>query len=132
MLTEYYGIFYIVILAVLFAGVTVFLSSILGPKRRSKVKSEPFECGIPTEGAQYVETPVKFYIIALLFLFFEITVVGGVPLMTELVPKARSPGVRVVAAAMIGIEHPQRAEIMYGGMCEFEITANFFGNYLMQ
>jgi NADH-quinone oxidoreductase subunit A len=72
MLTEYYGIFYIVILAVLFAGVTVFLSSILGPKRRSKVKSEPFECGIPTEGAQYVETPVKFYIIALLFLVFDL------------------------------------------------------------
>ena len=72
MLTEYYGIFYIVILAVLFAGVTVFLSSILGPRRRSKVKSEPFECGIPTEGAQYVETPVKFYIIALLFLVFDL------------------------------------------------------------
>ena len=72
MLTEYYGIFYIVILAVLFAGVTVFLSSILGPKRRSKVKSEPFECGVPTEGAQYVETPVKFYIIALLFLVFDL------------------------------------------------------------
>lgn len=72
MLTEYYGIFYIVILAVLFAGVTVFLSSILGPKRRSKVKSEPFECGVPTEGTQYVETPVKFYIIALLFLVFDL------------------------------------------------------------
>jgi NADH-quinone oxidoreductase subunit A len=72
MLTEYYGIFYIVILAVLFGGVTVFLSSILGPKRRSKVKSEPFECGVPTEGAQYVETPVKFYIIALLFLVFDL------------------------------------------------------------
>ncbi len=72
MLTEYYGIFYIVILAVLFAGVTVFLSSILGPRRRSKVKSEPFECGVPTEGAQYVETPVKFYIIALLFLVFDL------------------------------------------------------------
>jgi NADH-quinone oxidoreductase subunit A len=72
MLTEYYGIFYIVILAVLFGGVTVFLSSILGPRRRSKVKSEPFECGVPTEGAQYVETPVKFYIIALLFLVFDL------------------------------------------------------------
>ena len=72
MLTEYYGIFYIVILAVLFAGVTVFLSSILGPRRHSKVKSEPFECGVPTEGAQYVETPVKFYIIALLFLVFDL------------------------------------------------------------
>ncbi len=72
MLTEYYPILYIVILAILFGGVTVFLSSILGPKRRFKVKTESYECGLPSEGAQYTHTPVKFYIIALLFLVFDL------------------------------------------------------------
>jgi NADH-quinone oxidoreductase subunit A len=72
MLTEYYPILYIVILAVGFGAVTVFLSSILGPKRRFKVKTESYECGLPSEGAQYAETPVKFYIIALLFLVFDL------------------------------------------------------------
>jgi len=72
MLTEYYPIVYVLILAVGFGGATIFLSSILGPKRRFKVKTESYECGLPSEGAQYVETPVKFYIIALLFLVFDL------------------------------------------------------------
>jgi len=87
MLTEYYPILYTVILAILFAGVTVFLSHILGPKRKFflshilgpkrkfKVKSEPYECGLPSEGIQYIQTPVKFYVIALLFLVFDLEVV---------------------------------------------------------
>ncbi len=72
MLTEYFGILYIVILAVLFGVVTVFLSSILGPRRKFKVKNEPYECGLPSEGAQYTAIPVKFYVIALLFLVFDL------------------------------------------------------------
>jgi NADH-quinone oxidoreductase subunit A len=72
MLSEYYPIFYLAILAVIFGGATIFFSSIFGPKRRFKVKNEPYECGLPSEGAQYDETPVKFYIIALLFLVFDL------------------------------------------------------------
>jgi NADH-quinone oxidoreductase subunit A len=72
MLSEYYPIFFLAVVALLFGGATIFLSSIFGPKRRFKVKNEPYECGLPSEGAQYVETPVKFYIIALLFLVFDL------------------------------------------------------------
>ena len=72
MLSEYYPILYTVLLALIFGGVTVILSNLLGPKRRSKVKSEPYECGISTEGARYTETAVKFYVIALLFLVFDL------------------------------------------------------------
>jgi NADH-quinone oxidoreductase subunit A len=75
MLTEYYPILYTVILAILFAGVTVFLSHVLGPKRKFKVKNEPYECGLPSEGIQYTQTPVKFYVIALLFLVFDLEAV---------------------------------------------------------
>ena len=75
MLTEYYPILYTVILAILFAGVTVVLSHILGPRRKFKVKNEPYECGLPSEGIQYVDTPIKFYVIALLFLVFDLEAV---------------------------------------------------------
>ena len=75
MLTEYYPILYTVILAILFAGVTVFLSHILGPRRKFKVKNEPYECGLPSTGAQYTDTPIKFYVIALLFLVFDLEAV---------------------------------------------------------
>lgn len=72
MLTEYLPILYIIILAVLFGAGTVFFSHMLGPWRRAKVKAESYECGLPSEGAQYVQTPVKFYVIALLFLVFDL------------------------------------------------------------
>ena len=60
-------------------GVTVlaiiFLSSLLGPKKPSKVKSSPFECGflpfqLPTD-----RFFVRFYLIAMLFILFDIEVV---------------------------------------------------------
>ncbi len=75
MLTEYLPILYIMILAVLFGAGTVFLSHILGPKRPFKVKEEVYECGLQSEGAQYAQTPVKFYVIALLFLVFDLEAV---------------------------------------------------------
>jgi NADH-quinone oxidoreductase subunit A len=72
MLAEYLPIFYMIVLALLFGAGTVFLSHILGPSRPFKVKAESYECGLPSEGAQYIQTPVKFYVIALLFLVFDL------------------------------------------------------------
>ncbi len=72
MLSEYLPILYIIILALLFGAGTVFLSHILGPRRPFKVKDEAYECGLPSEGAQYAQTPIKYYVIALLFLVFDL------------------------------------------------------------
>ncbi len=79
MLTEYLPILYIMILAVTFGAGIVFLSSIMGPNRPFQVKKEPYECGLPSEGAQYAQTPVKFYVIALLFLVFDLECVFVYP-----------------------------------------------------
>ena len=72
MLSEYLPILYMTILAVLFGAGTVFLSHLLGPARPFKVKRESYECGLPSEGTEYAQTPVKFYVIALLFLVFDL------------------------------------------------------------
>jgi NADH-quinone oxidoreductase subunit A len=72
MLAVYLPILYMIILALLFGAGTVLLSHLLGPTRPFKVKTESYECGLPSEGAQYTQTPVKFYIIALLFLVFHL------------------------------------------------------------
>jgi len=50
----------------------VILSSLLGPKKRSAIKNEPFECGIPSEGMTRTPVPVKFYMMALLFILFDV------------------------------------------------------------
>jgi NADH-quinone oxidoreductase subunit A len=47
----------------------------LGPKRPSKVKSEPYESGIPTEVSRTFRFGVSFYMVAMLFILFDIEVV---------------------------------------------------------
>ena len=68
-----------VLVLFIFAGVVVasllFLSQILGPKRFSTVKGEPFESGNPPKGDARIRFPVKFYLVAMLFLIFDIEVI---------------------------------------------------------
>jgi NADH-quinone oxidoreductase subunit A len=51
------------------------LSSFLGPRRPSAVKSEAFECGNPSSGPALDRFNVKFYLVAILFLVFDIEAV---------------------------------------------------------
>jgi len=54
------------------AGSFVVFSALLGPKKRTRVKDEPFECGMPSEGMSRKPVPVRFYLIALLFILFDV------------------------------------------------------------
>lgn len=51
------------------------ISTILGPKRRNPVKDEPFECGSLPVGPNEGRFHVRFYMVAMLFLIFDIEVV---------------------------------------------------------
>jgi NADH-quinone oxidoreductase subunit A len=54
------------------AGSFILASSLLGPKKRSPVKDSPFECGIPSEGSTHKPIAVRFYLMALLFILFDV------------------------------------------------------------
>jgi NADH-quinone oxidoreductase subunit A len=54
------------------AGTFIVASSLLGPKRHSPVKDSPFECGIPSDGSAHKPVPVHFYLMALLFILFDV------------------------------------------------------------
>jgi NADH-quinone oxidoreductase subunit A len=54
------------------AGSFVIISALLGPKRRTRVKDEPFECGMPSRGVDRHPVPVHFYVMALLFILFDV------------------------------------------------------------
>ncbi len=56
-------------------GAMAFASTLLGPKRRGAVKEEPFECGNPPSGPARDRFSVKFYLVAILFLVFDVEVV---------------------------------------------------------
>jgi NADH-quinone oxidoreductase subunit A len=57
-----------------FAAVSVLLSNVLGPRRPSPEKSAPYECGMPAIGNARERQSVKFYLVAMIFLLFDIEV----------------------------------------------------------
>jgi len=68
----------ILLLALLVSGFalgTLFLSSMMGPRRPSRNKLSPYECGIDPVGSARERVPVKFYLVAMLFIIFDIEIV---------------------------------------------------------
>jgi NADH-quinone oxidoreductase subunit A len=57
-----------------FALVSVVLSSLLGPRKPSPEKAAPYECGMPAVGDARERQSVKFYLVAMIFLLFDIEV----------------------------------------------------------
>ncbi len=60
------------------------LNSVLGPSRPSKVKSDPYECGLPSEVTSSFRFGISFYLIAMLFILFDIEVVFLYPVAVGL------------------------------------------------
>ena len=61
-------------LGVGFAAGNVFLSRFLGPKKPTPEKMAPYECGMPPVGDARERQSVKFYLVAMIFLLFDIEV----------------------------------------------------------
>ena len=57
-----------------FALISVFLSSVLGPRKPTAIKAAPYECGMPPVGNARERQSVKFYQVAMIFLLFDIEV----------------------------------------------------------
>jgi len=75
MLDSYIPIIIIIVIAVIFGIVNVFISSLFGPKRPNKEKLSTYESGIEPIGTAHERFSVKFYMVAVLFILFDIEVV---------------------------------------------------------
>jgi NADH-quinone oxidoreductase subunit A len=65
-------------------GAFTYLNAVLGPRRPSKVKSDPYECGLPSEVTSSFRFGISFYLIAMLFILFDIEVVFLYPVAIQL------------------------------------------------
>jgi len=68
------SILIMIALGAAFALVSVLLSSVLGPKNPTPEKLAPYECGMPPVGDARERHPVKFYLVAMIFLLFDIEI----------------------------------------------------------
>ena len=75
MLKSYLPALIFIFLGLATGGAFVFLNRVLGPSRPSKVKSDPYECGLPSDVQQSFRFGISFYLVAMLFILFDIEVV---------------------------------------------------------
>ena len=71
-LGDYLPLLITIALGAFIAALLVVLSWILGPKHLTKEKLMPYECGVDPIGNARERFPVKFYLIAMLFVIFDI------------------------------------------------------------
>lgn len=79
MLTEYLPIAVLIILATGLAALVVILGHLFGPKRPTEKKSMPYESGMNPIGPGTRRVPVRFYLVAVLFILFDIEVIFLLP-----------------------------------------------------
>lgn len=75
MASQYLPLLILLVLASGFAAIAIIVPSLLGPREENKQKLEPYESGIiPFHDARR-RVPVKYYLVAMLFLIFDIEVI---------------------------------------------------------
>ena len=72
---QYLPIFAMLVLAIVFAAVSRVVSQLLAPRRPSEAKSSPYECGIVPDQAPPERFPVKFFLVAMIFIVFDIEII---------------------------------------------------------
>lgn len=68
----YFPILLQVLIAMAIAGGMIAASAVLGHRVRSRIKDAPYECGIVSEGSTRERFSVKFYLVAMVFILFDI------------------------------------------------------------
>src|SRR5215210_8891134 len=73
-MTDWFFILLLILLGAGFATVSVLLSRVLGPHNPTPEKSAPYECGMPAVGDARERQSIRFYLVAMIFLLFDIEV----------------------------------------------------------
>jgi len=74
-MSDYLPIFAMVVLATLFAALSFVASRFLAPRKSTLAKEAPYECGIVPTREQVERFPVRFYLVAMIFIIFDIEII---------------------------------------------------------
>ncbi|MBI1936956.1 MAG: NADH-quinone oxidoreductase subunit A [Ignavibacteriales bacterium] len=83
MILDYIPIILVLIVAAIFGFAVVFSSEIFGPSRPNKVKTMSYESGKDPVGTTHERISVKYYLVAMLFIIFDIEVIYVYPWAVE-------------------------------------------------
>jgi len=77
--SDYLPIVVQLILAVGFVIFTMLVTHWIGPKRHSKIKDDSWECGIEAKGDARTPISIKYFLIAILFVLFDVEIIFMYP-----------------------------------------------------
>jgi NADH-quinone oxidoreductase subunit A len=72
---EYFPILLFLIVAIVFAASTIAMSTLIVPRRHNPTKDSSYECGVIPVGDARARFTVKFYLVAVLFILFDVEVI---------------------------------------------------------
>ena len=75
MLRSYLPVLVFAGLGILVGGLLAAVNGLIGSRKPNKAKSDPYECGLPSEVTRTFRFGLSFYMIAMLFILFDIEVV---------------------------------------------------------
>lgn len=105
MAIDYLPLLLLIIVAIGLASVMILLPSLLGPRKSNPQKLEPYESGIIPFADARRRIPIKYYLIAMLFLLFDIEIVFTYPwavVLQELRFKALTPMLGFLVVLVFG------------------------------
>ena len=80
---QYLPVVALLVLATLFGALSFFASRLLAPRRPSSAKQAPYECGIVPSREPPERFPVTFYVVAMLFIMFDIELIFIYPFAVD-------------------------------------------------
>ena len=79
MYRDFGTVFFAVILGIVMVAIPLVISWLVAPSNKTKDKLDTYECGEEAEGSAWLQFNIRFYIIALIFLIFDVEVVFFFP-----------------------------------------------------
>jgi len=100
MAQDYFPLLVFIVVSIVFSFIAIGLPSVLGPRRKNKQKLEPYESGIiPFQDARR-RFPIKYYLVAMLFILFDIEVIFLYPWAGALLPLRDGYGIWLALVPM--------------------------------
>src|SRR5439155_18682770 len=101
MLRPYLPFLLLLLFVVANAAGMIGLSHLVGPKRPTPLKDAPYESGMPPLGSAHERFSVKFYLVAMLFIVFDIETVFLIPWGTIFFGGGTGPGMGFLLVEML-------------------------------
>lgn len=78
-LTQLIPVLFLFVIAVGFVSLTMIATHLLGPNRKTKAKLESFECGIESKGNARSPMHIRYFLVAILFVLFDVEIIFMYP-----------------------------------------------------